>query len=293
MNTISTTNERRERTEKILSNILDLNVIPRVIYDLIKILDNPNTTSSEINKIISRDPALVTKILSVANSPLYGLQRKVSTIDFAILVLGFKELKNIISVITVSEALKNKTDKYLNQKEFLIHSYFTGSASRKICKDLGYQNTGEAFIAGFLHDIGISIIHRYLHSNFVEIIELSDQQKMPFKEAEKEVLGMSHEEVGSYLLEKWNFPIDICDAVLYHHEPSKAKHSQNIAAIINMADFCTQKLKIGDIRVDSFTELDDFTMTKFNLERKIDADKFAAKYKELFWEQLDFIRVLN
>ncbi|MEJ5261728.1 MAG: HDOD domain-containing protein [Ignavibacterium sp.] len=285
--------QKRERTTKIISNILNLNVIPKVVFELMKILDNPNTTANELNKIISKDQALVTKILSVANSPLYGLQRKVSTIDFAILVLGFKELKSIISVISISDALKNKTDKYLNQKEFMIHSYMVGAASKKIAKDMGFQNNGEAFIAGFLHDIGISIVHRYLHSNFAMIYDLMETQKLSFRDAEIEVNGMTHEEIGSFLLEKWNFPAEICDAVLNHHNPGKAQVSPAMASIISVADYMTQSLKVGELKIDKDNHLDEYTLGKFNFEKELDAEKFAAKYKDLFWEQLEFVRFLN
>lgn len=285
--------QKRERTIKIISNILNLNVIPKVVFELMKILDNPNTTANELNKIISKDQALVTKILSVANSPLYGLQRKVATIDFAILVLGFKELKSIISVISISDALKNKTDKYLNQKEFMLHSYMVGAASKKIAKDMGFQNSGEAFIAGFLHDIGISIVHRYLHSNFAMIFDLMETQKMTFRDAEIEVNGMTHEEIGSFLLEKWNFPSEICDAVLNHHNPGKAQISPAMASIVSVSDYMTQSLKVGELKIDKDNHLDDYTLSKFNFEKELDAEKFAAKYKDLFWEQLEFVRFLN
>lgn len=285
--------QKRERTTKIISNILNLNVIPKVVFELMKILDNPNTTAHELNKIISKDQALVTKILSVANSPLYGLQRKVSTIDFAILVLGFKELKSIISVISISDALKNKTDKYLNQKEFMLHSYMVGAASKKIAKDMGFQNNGEAFIAGFLHDIGISIVHRYLHSNFAMIYDLMETQKLSFRDAEIEVNGMTHEEIGSFLLEKWNFPAEICDAVLNHHNPGKAQTSPSMAAIVSVADYMTQSLKVGELKLDKDNHLDEYTLGKFNFEKELDTEKFAAKYKDLFWEQLEFVRFLN
>ncbi|MCL6493666.1 MAG: HDOD domain-containing protein [Ignavibacterium sp.] len=204
-----------------------------------------------------------------------------------------KELKSIISVISISDALKNKTDKYLNQKEFMLHSYMVGAASKKIAKDMGFQNNGEAFIAGFLHDIGISIVHRYLHSNFAIIYDLMETQKLSFRDAEIEVNGMTHEEIGSFLLEKWNFPAEICDAVLNHHNPGKAQTSPSMAAIVSVADYMTQSLKVGELKLDKDNHLDEYTLGKFNFEKELDAEKFATKYKDLFWEQLEFVRFLN
>jgi HD-like signal output (HDOD) protein len=173
--------EKRERTEKVLTSVVNLPVIPKVMFETIKLLDNKYTTAGELNKVISKDQALLTKILTIANSPLYGLQRKVTTIEYAILVLGYRELKNIISALSVAEAFRNKTDKYLNSKEFMLHSYLTGTACKKLASDIGFNNSGEAFIAGFLHDIGISIIHRYLHSSFINVTELVESKGMTLK----------------------------------------------------------------------------------------------------------------
>jgi putative nucleotidyltransferase with HDIG domain len=288
-----TLHQKRERTLKIINNVFNLNVIPKVVFEIIKALDNPRTNAIELNRLVSHDQALVTKILTVANSPMYGLQRKVTTIDFAILVIGFKELKNIVAAISISDALRNKTDKYLSQKDFLLHSYLVGSAAKKISKDIGMQNTGEAFICGFLHDIGLSIIHRYMHSNFIKVVDLLQSQRLTLREAELEVNGITHEEIGAILLEKWNFPIEIIEPILYHHLPSQSQSSPTMSSIINLADFMTEALKIGELYLDKGLKLDELTLSKFKFEKELDAEKFSSNYKTLFWEQMEFVRFLN
>ena len=241
---IQDTVQKRERTEKVLTSVVNLPVIPKVMFETIKLLDNKYTTASELNKVISRDQALLTKILTIANSPLYGLQRKVTTIEYAILVLGYRELKNIISALSVAEAFRNKTDKYLNSKEFMLHSYLTGTACKKLATDIGFNNSGEAFIAGFLHDIGISIIHRYLHSSFINVTELVETKGMNYLDAEMEVLGMTHEQVGFFLLDRWNFPREISDPILSHHNPDASTTSPVLSAVVNLADYITNRLKL-------------------------------------------------
>jgi putative nucleotidyltransferase with HDIG domain len=293
LNTELTLPQKRERTLKIISNVFNLNVIPKVVFELIKALDNPRTNAMELNRLVSHDQALITKILTVANSPMYGLQRKVTTIDFAILVIGFKELKNIVAAISISDALRNKTDKYLSQKDFLLHCYLVGSAAKKIAKDIGLQNSGEAFICGFLHDIGLSIVHRYMHSSFVRIVDLVQTQRLTLREAELEVNGITHEEVGSILLEKWNFPNEIVEPVLYHHNPSQSQASPTMSSIINLADFMTEALKIGELYLDRGLKLDELTLSKFKFDKELDAEKFSSNYKDLFWEQMEFVRFLS
>lgn len=293
VNTTIETEQLRERTQKILANVINLPVISKVMFEAVKLLDNQFTTAAELTKIISKDQSLVTKIITIANSPLYGLQRKVTTIEFAILILGYRELRNIISALSVAEAFRNKSDKFLNQKEFMLHSYLTGTACKKIATDMGFQNGGEAFIAGFLHDVGISVIHRYLHSNYVSIVELVENHGMSYHDAELQVMGLTHEQVGHFLLEKWNFPVEICDTVFNHHNCEETGPASNLSAIVNLADYMTNKLKVGEFIWDNKIELHPFTMKKFNFENDIDVDKYLNNHKDLFYSQLEFVRFLN
>ncbi len=285
--------QKKERTEKVLASVVNLPVIPKVMFETIKLLDNKYTTAGELNKVISKDQALLTKVLTIANSPLYGLQRKVTTIEYAILVLGYRELKNIISALSVAEAFRNKTDKYLNSKEFMLHSYLTGTACKRLSADIGFNNSGEAFIAGFLHDIGISVLHRYLHSSFINIIEFVEIKGMTYKEAEMDVLGMTHEQVGYFLLDKWNFPKEISEPILTHHAPVESNSSPVLGAVVNLADYITNRLKLSNAPWDKDVVLEPYTALKFNLERELDVERFIDDYKDIFWNQIEFVRFLN
>ena len=285
--------QKRERTEKVLTSVVNLPVIPKVMFETIKLLDNKYTTAGELNKVISKDQALLTKILTIANSPLYGLQRKVTTIEYAILVLGYRELKNIISALSVAEAFRNKTDKYLNSKEFMLHSYLTGTACKKIASDIGFNNSGEAFIAGFLHDIGISIMHRYLHSSFINITEVVETKGLTYHDAEMDILGMTHEQIGFFLLDRWNFPREISDPILSHHNPDESNSCPVLGAVVNMADYITNRLKLTNAPWDNDVILAPFTQAKFNLERELDVERFIDGYKDIFWNQIEFVRFLS
>jgi HD-like signal output (HDOD) protein len=282
---------KKEKTLLVLKNIYNLPPVPRIMSEALKLLDNKKTSNSELSALISKDQGVVTKILTIANSPMYGLQRRVTSIDFALLILGFSELKNIISVLSLTEAFKNKTDKYLDQKSFWLHSFLVGSAAKRLAEDIGFYNSGEAFIGGFLHDMGISIIHRYLHSNFIQIHDLMVNEGLPLKEAELEVLGMDHQEIGNYLLEKWNFPVELCTAILHHHHPSVAgQEDKLIASLIHFADFMTQELKMGDFYWDEKLELDKEALSIMQFNSDDDINKFIEGYQELFNSQIESVR---
>lgn len=285
--------QKRDKTEIVLRNIYNLPPIPKVMSEALKLLDNKRTSNQELSNVIAKDQGLVSKILTISNSPMYGLQRRVTSVDFALLILGFSELKNIISVLSLTEAFKNKTDKYLDQKSFWLHSFLVGSASKRLAEDIGFYNSGEAFIGGFLHDMGISVIHRYFHSNFIQICELM-AQGLSLKEAEIESLGMDHQEIGNYLLERWNFPHELCNAILNHHHPSASTHDDKLlAAIIHFADFMTQKLKTGDFYWDEKMELEKEALTIMQFKGDEEIDNFINGYHELFVNQIESVGHLS
>jgi HD-like signal output (HDOD) protein len=285
--------QKREKTELVLTNIYNLPPIPKAMTEAMELLDNSSASISALAGVISRDLGLVTKILTIANSPLYGLQRKVTSIDFAVMVLGFTELKNIISVLSMAESFKNKTDKYLNQKEFWLHSYLTGSAAKRLSEDLDFPNSGEAFVAGFLHDMGITVIHKYFHTHFIEIHKLVSEKNISFIEAEDEVLGMNHQEIGNFLAEKWNFPEILCDAILTHHNPNRSTLNKVLSSIVHLADYMTQKLQIGNSYWDSKIEVNLESAEFLRFRDPEELDRFIKSYEELFAFQAKVVRFLN
>ncbi len=289
-----TPQQKREKTELILRNVYNLPPIPKVISETLKLLDNKSTSTSELSKVISKDQGLVLKILAISNSPMYGLQRRVTSIDFALLILGLSELKNIISILSMTEAFKNKTDKYLDHKDFWIHSFLTGCAAKRLAEDLDYYNSGEAFIGGFLHDMGISVMHRYFHSNIIQINELAEHGGISYCEAETAILGMDHQEVSNYLLNRWNFPAELCDAILNHHEPSLAKFEDKmLASIIHFADYMTHKLNIGSFSYDKDFVLDKTAISVMQFKDESEIDHFVEGYRELFEKQIEAVRYLG
>jgi len=293
MEIITTQSQRRTKTEMVLANIFKLPPIPKVLLEASKILDSKAPKSKELVDVISKDQSLVTKVLSIANSPLFGLQRKVTSMDFAVLVLGFSELKKIISALSVIETFKNKTDKYLDQKEFWLHSFLTGSVSEKIAEDVGFAVKGEAFLAGFLHDMGIAVIHRFFHSNFVTIYELQENSDMNLLEAEIEVLGMTHAEIGSFLAENWNFPPSLCDVIKNHHAPNDSVSNFLLASIINLADYLTKHFIIGQFEIDKNLELDLEAMKNMRIHSEAELEAFIPGYEDFLKEQSEAIRYLN
>ncbi len=277
--------EKKKYKKEFLLNIRNLPSIPSVMLEVSSLLNNPRTSATELGKIISRDQGLVAKVLTVANSPLYGLPRRVSTIEFAIVILGFDHIKNIVIALSMIEAFQNKPEKNWDRKGFWMHSLITASAAKRIADDFHFNKSGEAFTAGLLHDLGISIIHRYFNEDFNKICELVEFQQMRYLNAERNIMGLSHSEVGQLLTERWNLPQSLGEAILFHHTPSEAENKV-LSSIIHLADYMTQRLMMGEFKWDDNMEFDDSVITTLKLGDEIKLNQYIESFKNLFEENL-------
>ena len=272
---------------RLLSSIRNLPSIPIVIFEVSKLLNNPKTSASDLGRMISQDQGMVAKILTVANSPLYGLPRRVSTIEFAIVILGFEHIKNIVIARPMIEAFKKETGKNWDSKSYWNHSIMTASAAKKIADDLNYPKSGEAFTAGLLHDLGISITQRYFNMEFKAICDLVDKEQMRYLKAEEQILGLTHQEIGKFLISRWNLPEFLGDAIYHHHCPSKSEESKVLSSIVHLADYMTQKFGVGCFYWDENIELDENIIQILNFGNESNLNKFIANYEEPFKNQIE------
>lgn len=279
--------EQRQKSELALANVYNLPAMSATMLEVSKLLDDPSTNTAALSKIIGRDQGLSTKILSIANSPLYGLTRKVSTIDFAILIIGYQDIKNIVVALTMVDSFRNKSDKYLDQNSFWMHSMLSGTASKRVAEDLGFRIGSEAFVAGLLHDLGIPVMHKFFKPEFEKVVDDFDQNQTPIIEAERKYLGLDHQEIGNYLATKWSLPEHLSNSILYHHKPSESPEPDVLTSIVHLVDFMTQKLEVGGYYLDRGIELDESVLSLLGIGSIEEFDAFVESYRELFTEELN------
>ncbi|HUI29773.1 MAG TPA: HDOD domain-containing protein [Candidatus Acidoferrales bacterium] len=228
-----------------VQNIIQLPALPAIAVEVASLIDNPNTSVSRITQVISADQVLTAKVLKIANSPFYGFQKKISTLDFAIMVLGFDSLKEILISVSLISAFKKKQDKYFDSREFWEHSLASAIAARTLARQLGYRISGESFVAGLLHDIGILVTHQYFYEDYKRIVEAVTDGKATFQDTEQEVLFATHGEIGAWLAERWNLPDQLIETIKFHHKPELAERNPQLTALIHFVDYLCHKLQIG------------------------------------------------
>ncbi|MBN1301126.1 MAG: HDOD domain-containing protein [Melioribacteraceae bacterium] len=284
--------EKRERIRNTLEKIYNLPALPDIVTEALRLLNSKNTSSQQLINIISKEQSFVTKVLALANSPIYGLRKEVSSLDFAIMVLGYNELRHIVFVISFLESFRGAHSKNFDQNAFWLHSFITAKISKRIAEEHGYGKSGEAFVAGFLHDIGVSIIHRYFKNNFIEILDKLADEKNNYCDVEKEVVGMSHGELGENLLSRWNIPQPLINGVVYHHSPSPDNNDPMLPAIIHLADHIARTIRPDKLFWESGFDLEEKAFEILNIEES-KREEFLNNYSSAIGDEQDIIGLLN
>ncbi len=234
--------------DQIVRNVREMPSLPNILMQIMTLVEEPDSTVTDLEKVILKDQALTSKVLQLANSTHYGYSRRISTISEATVLLGFQTIKSIALASSVNKMLVKELPGYGLKKDMLWEqSQSCAIIARFMAKKLKLRNINpeQAYIAGLLRDIGKVILNYYVTNEFYQIIDLAQSGKKTFLEAEKEVLGFDHGQIGAKIAEKWNFPVDLVEAIAYHHMPQESKNNPTLVSIVHVADTIVMTLGIG------------------------------------------------
>jgi len=225
------------RIKRITESIIGLPTLPTVVAKMIELVDNPRTSASSLARLIAADQALTARILKLANSAYYGFSREISTVNMAIVILGFNTVKDMGLSLSVFEAFKSgKGDTSFDLTRFWEHSIACGIASRMLARSYRTRYTAEAFVAGLLHDIGKVILNQYFKNEFNAIVD-AQKEGVTLEEAENAIIGTTHSQIGAWLADKWNLPRIISRTIKYHHTPWEINKEPLFIAFIHLANY--------------------------------------------------------
>ncbi|SMF20462.1 response regulator [Desulfovibrio gilichinskyi] len=234
-----------ERVSKAIASIDELPIMPSLYIKLEKELQKDDISIRDIGKIIGEDLAVTTGILKLVNSSFFGLYSKVSTPEKAATMLGLSTIKGLVLGMHIFNTSKIKNLDF-SIEDLGEHSQYTALLARAIIQAEGADNeTAEkAFLAGFLHDIGKLILSTSFQPEYAEILKSVKKEGIPMSEAEKEIFGFTHAEVGAYLLALWGFDEAVVEAVHSHHELTESGSGMlSPAAAVHVADTFEHELR--------------------------------------------------
>ncbi len=268
-----------------LDTIENLPAFPAVAFEVIRLARDSTSTSRDMERVIEKDPNLVSQILKVANSSFYGLPKEVTSLNHAINLLGFLQVENIVMVsVMLTSVKKLPLHKHFNRDKFLEHSFGCGVTARIIANMLHLNFNSSEFSGGVMHDIGKILIDLYAPDALDEILENAYKKGISFYDSEMELYGISHAQLGAKLLSIWGLPDEIVDIVDYHHDPTKADQPL-LVSVVHVADLLTYSEGIGfGGNYARFSLEDDvgwkLILNEVELSKKLDVEFFTFKLFE-------------
>jgi len=236
----------RSEVENKVKNLAKISTLPNIALKVMDLVENPRTSVSVLANIISADHILTARVLKLANSAYYGFPRQISTLNLAVVVLGFNALRDLVFGISVIDQFSaNNFEEDLDVTQFWRHALFVGSGAKFLSKFLDYPICGEVFVAGLLHDIGYPVLLQYFPDYFENVRKFSLNKNISFYEAERKVLGFDHAELGAWLAKGWNLPDKIVQAIRFHHSPEKINDYPDLVRIIHIADMLSYTIGEG------------------------------------------------
>lgn len=202
--------------KNVIESIDDLPAIPATFMRIRETIKDPKSSVKELSTEVVKDPALTSKILKIANSAYYGFPRTISTVNDAIILMGFKKTWQLAMSVSMMN-LFQKDSRIFNREVFWEHSVKVGICAQIIAKFFRYPRPLELYTMGLLHDIGKLILDQYFHDSFIKVIKIVKDNSISFAEAEDMVIGANHTIIGAWLLDRWKIPAFIVEGVAFHH----------------------------------------------------------------------------
>jgi putative nucleotidyltransferase with HDIG domain len=208
---------------EIINKVKNLPPISQAALKLVSLLEQASISNEEVVQVIKCDNVLTAKLLRACNSPYFGLEEPVASVDQAVLMLGHQQILHIVLTLAFGSAMVVPLPGYaVEASELWQHSLITATAAEIVAAEAYDMNVEApvAFTVGLLHDIGKLVMSQAIKPKIqAEIRDLIEKQKCSRSEAEKVVLGTDHGEVGACLLQSWRLPDEVIEAVLNHHNP--------------------------------------------------------------------------
>jgi len=269
-----------------LRNCKNLPTLPGIVEKLTRMAEDPDTTTEQMGRVISKDHILAAKLLKLVNSAFYGFPQRISSLSSAIILLGFNVVKSLIISASIFEMMEEQ------DIELWEHSLGCAVACNVIAKRIGIDEPEEVSTAGLIHDIGKVAIKMELPKEFAQINGLVAEKGISMRQAEKEILGHDHAEAGGWLTKGWNLPQKLVEPIACHHDPRTAKHEQMSSSIIHFSDILIRGMGYCHAADKKVPKLRKRAWQLLNLS-PADIDYIVDEVEEKLWDVKGFSLEVN
>jgi HD-like signal output (HDOD) protein len=231
--------------QEMVRSVTSIGTLPEVTSRIIATVEDPKSSASQLNRLVSHDPALVTRILKIVNSAFYGVSGQIASIERAIVLLGLNAVKNIAVAASLGQLFRGvKLGRQFTAKDVWTHCLAVGVTARDLARRMKLPLADEAFLAGMIHDVGLLISLQTAPETLREVCETAAcDPATSFCQLEEQLIGYDHQALGMALAEQWRFPRSCQLVAGYHHRPAELSDAEHpmLVNLIYVADtLCCQ-----------------------------------------------------
>ena len=228
----------REKIQNLLDDAERMISLPAAYIKLNELVDDATSSADQIAQVITQDVALTARLLRIANSPLYGMSSKIDTVSRAVTVLGTKQVRDLALATSAKKTFDGIPNELMSMDNFWEHSILCALCARALATECLKRQREAVFVGGLLHDVGQLVLYNMLPDLSRQTLEacLDGPMTLESFQAEQEIIGFDHAQVGGELARRWALPNNLQECIAYHHNPALAKEHPVEAAIVHIAN---------------------------------------------------------
>lgn len=256
---------------ELVNRVTDLVSLPDIYLRVQQLLEDSDSSLTDIGRIVGTDPALAARLLKIANSPFFGMTARIDTISRAISILGTRHLHDLLLATAVASAFKD-APVHLDMNRFWTRSVRCAVTARLLAFECNVLDGERLFVAGLLHDIGHLVMHRVLPEASAEAAACAEAQGRPLAEVERELFfGFDYAEVGGTLLRRWHIPVMLQECVSHQNDPEQAQKFCFESSIVHCATVISAAFSNHEKPVEALDRMTPFAIRQTGInEAKIE-----------------------
>ncbi|MCK9200907.1 MAG: HDOD domain-containing protein [Gallionella sp.] len=261
-----------ENIVKLVRGVEGLVTLSHVFVRINQLIDDPDSSMADVAKAVSQDPSFTVRLLRVANSSFYGLSSSIDTVDKAVSVIGTGRIRSLALSMSVASSFAGLPNDLVAMDNFWRHSLYCAVIARILARKTGKCDPEAVFTAGLLHDIGELVIFNRLPEQAKEALlrVLDSVDDLPIFEAERQVLGFDHAQVGAELVRQWNLPPLLMECIGHHHSIGEALDYPHEVALVHIANIFAQMAEIDTLDPEDVSAIDLRAWVMFGMGADLD-----------------------
>lgn len=243
---------------ELVRGVGNLVTLPDVFIRINQLVEDPNSTMADIAKVASQDPSFTIRLLRVANSSFYGFSSTIDTVQKAVSIIGTSQIRSLALATSVASAFEGLPNTLVSMENFWRHSLYCALVARTLAKQAGKFDPDALFTAALLHDIGELVIFNRMPQQAKEalLLVLDSADELPIYQAERQVMGFDHAQVGGELARQWKLPKMLEECIEYHHNIQSAPCFPHEVALVHIANVLALMAEVQTLNPDDVSPID-------------------------------------